>query len=254
MERYRQMRNSEKIRASQLRLAGNSYASIAEFLHNEAEDGRKFDRATVYRVCRDMRKFESDGPFEWHRLGDYEGLSLESARYILDMWRDITELEASLTESHWLTPHVHTVRQVKWWWKVHLAVPDMKENLNVYLWAQEFHKVELYRDLFGQPGDFAGLEAYLAYQPWVDGEHERIYLDALSAGRISDVPDRSSDYLFDIRGEPPRNLTISLYAGQLPGYIDILNPSRLPVENMKYMLNATGEYMRRINGTLEAGS
>ena len=101
--RYRQMKDSEKIRASQLRGDGETYQGIANILSQEAEDGRKFDRATVYRVCRSIPNLPLDQPFEWHRLDEYT-LPWEAGGYILDMWREIQKFRVFLHVNYLFDP------------------------------------------------------------------------------------------------------------------------------------------------------
>ena len=84
MEHYRQMWDSEKIKAYQLRREGMSFQTIADNLSKDADDGRKFDRATILRVCRSMPDSPLEQPFEWHRLEEY-GLPWEASGYLLKM-------------------------------------------------------------------------------------------------------------------------------------------------------------------------
>ena len=95
MERYRQMWDSEKIMAYQLRREGRSFQTIADILSKDADDGRKFNRATILRVCRSMPDSPSDQPFEWHRLEEYV-LPWEASEYLLKMACFIQDFEASL--------------------------------------------------------------------------------------------------------------------------------------------------------------
>jgi hypothetical protein len=84
MDRYRQMTNKEKLRAHALRREGLAYENIAETLSREAEDRRKFDRATICRVCKNMPVSPLDTAFEWHKLEEY-GIPWEASGFIMDM-------------------------------------------------------------------------------------------------------------------------------------------------------------------------
>jgi hypothetical protein len=78
------MTNKEKLRAHALRREGLSYAEIAETLSDESEDGRKFDRATIYRVCKNMPVSPLDAAFEWHKLEEH-GIPWEASSFIMEM-------------------------------------------------------------------------------------------------------------------------------------------------------------------------
>ena len=126
MERFRQMTHKEKLRAYNLRREGHSYQSIADMLSNDAEDGRKFDRSTIYRVCQSMPSLPVDEPFELIDLEEY-GIPWEASAYLLEMW--------AFAQEHSYFPEIpkyvvwqipkESFRQARWWWRVHLAAPDL---------------------------------------------------------------------------------------------------------------------------------
>ena len=197
----------------------------------------------------DQSKKDLDDPFEWHRLEDY-GLPWEAGSYLLSMWREIQELRAQLNLTHLIIPgRAPTVRQARWWWRMHLAVPEMEDKRNVYLWAKEACKQELYRDLLDKPLNLSGFNAYLAYQPWVNAENEMAYKTAWSEGRIAPPTIRFEEFVGDATSRSEaldKASKVGEYLGDLPGGIDGLNPGRLPVEIMNETLNARVEMLQEL--------
>ena len=186
--RYRQMRDPEKIRASKLRRQGMSYQAIADALSDEAKDGRRFDRATIYRVCRAMPESPLDEPFEWHRLEEYE-LPWEAGAYLLETWRIV--MDGEINQFKELGQVLPTVRQVKWWWRIHQAAPEIGSKSDVWFLAQRFVNRELTHQVLNKPLFLADLEANLAYKPW-EGWPENLerfeaYMKAVSEGRIPQI-------------------------------------------------------------------
>ena len=184
--RYRQMTDMERMRAWDLRLepGRKTYEEIAAILGDEAEDGRRFDRATIHRAVKNMPQLALDEPFEWHRLNEY-GLPWEASGFLLEMWAYVKELSAdlkwALDYSAPLPPP--TVRQAHWWWRVHQAAPD-QDKVFIQLWAEALWQCELHKDVLGKTVDVSDIEAYLAYRPWVSKKHEVDYDQAVQDGRI----------------------------------------------------------------------
>ena len=116
-----------------------------------------------------------------------------------------------------------TVRQVRWWWRVHLAVPDA-EPLDVFYLAQRFVLREILHEILGAPLEMDDLEAHLAYKPWA-GEWNRYYYHRdIEEGRIRPLRD-NSDYTepsnsANLSEEQRRRLRVNL----LTGYAEFLGP------------------------------
>jgi hypothetical protein len=221
IERYRHMTDKEKLRAYNLRGKGISYEAISAMLSQEAEDGRKFDRATIYRVRRSMPRSPADEPFQWHRLEEY-GLPWEASSYLLELLVTLNESPESpfLTD---LFPRegVPTVRTARWVWRTHLAVPD-QDVLNVWLLAQRFAQRELFHEVLGVPFYVADLEAQLAYRPW-EGWPEDLsmynrYLAAVQEGRIPPLEDQIKwiDQVLDRWKQIPRQFKNIPHIGGRP--------------------------------------
>ena len=94
--------------------------------------------------------------FEWHRLQEY-GLPWESSDILLSVWKRVCHMREDSS-----TP-LPTVRQARWWWRVHLAAPDVTDPMDLFLLAQRFVIREILSDLLGQSAEMRDLDAHLAY-------------------------------------------------------------------------------------------
>lgn len=154
-----------------------------------------------------------DAPFEWHRLEEY-GLPWESSDFLLDLWCLVKEGQIwrwgagdTLVTTWFLVKEGEqtcrvadldmpppTVRQVRWWWRVHVAAPEVPLRDLWYL-AQRFVSRELAHHLLGVPLEMADLAGLLAYKPWKGWPDDKSnllrYRYAVEAGRIP--PLRGSD-------------------------------------------------------------
>ena len=144
---------------------------------------------TVMRWVREFKTVaeevrELDKPFEWHKLEEY-GLPWEASAFLLEM--SILVQENKIYRGYGFEPLAPTVRQARWWWRVHLAAPDL-DPVDVWYLAQRFVSRELACDALGEPEGFADLEAQLSYKPWdgwpKDSENLEIYRHAVEIGRI----------------------------------------------------------------------
>ena len=122
-----------------------------------------------------------DESFAWHRMPEYQekGWSLpwEASEFLLRMWRRIWDGD------RWEELGHPSVREAVWWWRVHLAAPDL-ELRKVEIWARRFALRELSQILFGDPSDVEDIYQALAYRDWESDDQRKIYERAISAGRI----------------------------------------------------------------------
>ena len=192
--------------------------SIDQILEGIGDD--KVSRGTVAKYTKLFDNFDGTlreryRPFEWHRLKDYE-LPWHSSAYLLDMWVRIQEYWAD--EDRALPPTVPrlppTMRQVRWWWRVHLAVPDGANPLDIYLWAEHFVLREMFSEVLDSPLDMADLEAYLAYKPWAGPKNLLIYSQAIAEKRIP--PLRQAFHEFDLVKEIEASGALDLYTDVPP--------------------------------------
>ena len=154
------------------------------------EYGEHEDLVHLNSVKNWLREFREsdrglDDAFEWHRLGDY-GLPWEASEFLLEMWVYVQELNRDLKWAlHYLdSPPPSTVRQANWWWRVHQAAPNQDKEF-VRITAEQLWQCELYKDVLGKNVDVSGIEAYLAYRPWMSQEHQTAYHQAITDGRAS---------------------------------------------------------------------
>ena len=167
--------------------------SIDQILNDLGDD--RVSRGTVAKYTKQFdNSHETDKeryhPFEWHRLEEY-GLPWESSAYLLEMWMRIREYWADEDKSApppgpRLPP---TVRQVRWWWRVHLAVPDGVNTLDIYFWAEHLVRREMFSEVLDSPLDVADIEAYLAYKPWAGPDNLALYSLAVTEKRVEPLPD-----------------------------------------------------------------
>ena len=143
---------------------------------------------TVYKYVKEYDETKinevSDRPFQWHELEAYE-LPWEASKYLLDMcafiwafnrvYRFTSEEGVSLPEP--------IVRQAKWWWRLHLAIPEA-ELQSVYLLAQRFTLRDLASDWLGIGFNVRDLEAYIAYRPWAGDDRREAYEAATQSGSV----------------------------------------------------------------------
>ena len=199
---------------------GHGAAEILKRLErNPRFQGRDLpSQRTMQRLVKDMRTRAAnapspvkllDQPFEWHRLEEH-GLPWESGAYLLAMW--------AFTQDHSYFPEIpkHVVwqipkesfRQAKWWWRVHLAAPDLC-LLDVYWLANTFALREQAHDVLGIPFNVDDLQAFLANRPWVSTAALERYREAIADGRIPQVPppgpdDNMASHIAEATGQPER--------------------------------------------------
>ena len=135
-----------------------------------------------------------DQEFRWEEMEQFD-LPWDSAGYLLPL----------LAEVQWLQDWVHQlavtrpdlkieefeepisikppVRQVIWWWRVHLAAPDIGLDDVIALGAECYwreianiaHRTPLYLD---------DITSFLAYRPWQDEQSRDRYRNALNLGTV----------------------------------------------------------------------
>lgn len=162
------------------------------------------DAVTLRQVQRWVKEFREmptsltdlDKVFEWHRMEEY-GLPWEASGLIHEMLSLI--FIGHFQEDQYVQvqeDELPTIRQVRWWWRVHLALPNLyiyTENLHfdLYYIAQRFCFREIQKDVLRMDVDFADLEAHLAYQPWAGSHNEERYLEDIKYDVIKPLPTSS---------------------------------------------------------------
>jgi len=211
----------QQIRAYQL-FQTEGFSAIAILTNLELEYDTPVSLRTVYnwlKVFKNARDefTQYDEEFAWHKLSQFD-LPWESSEFILAMWKYVTRY-SRLANSAWVLEETQnadgrpkltyrldvdllsedepmppppmklpppTFRQAKWWWRIHLAVPDV-EFEDLYWLSQRFVDRELAQTVLGIPATYADLEAHLAYQPWHCEDCLEIYLTAVQEQQIPQI-------------------------------------------------------------------
>src|SRR5919106_6757074 len=142
-----------------------------------------------YRLIADwVREFKQqdewqallDSPFQWHRIEEY-GLPWECGRYVLDLYLKSSRYgDPERNVNYVVAP---SVRQVRWWWRIHLAAPEVK-GMDLILLAQRWVAREMAHDVLNVPLEMADLEALLIYRPWIGDQSRADYLLDVKDGVI----------------------------------------------------------------------
>ena len=118
-----------------------------------------------------------DEVFDWRRLID-AGLGWEASDVVLDLWAYDQKLSVDRENQ---TPgnsvnRPATMRKALWWWKVHCATGEFRENRielqnmtrTHFVWqaAEVFWLADWYESSLGISQDTSGNWAVLAYKPW----------------------------------------------------------------------------------------
>jgi hypothetical protein len=204
----------QHLRAYCLWREGKGHTEIVGVLENEFT--RPVSERTVSTWIKGFRGLnpeiaDLDFPFEWHRLESY-GLPWEASGYLLELWRlsvegNLIEFEMRLLDGAIQTPQSSpTIRQARWWWRVHQAAPDLGLP-EVKILADDFVVRELDHEVLAMPLEFADLQAFLAYRPWQglpsDTARYEAYRDAISQGRISPLKGganvNAGDFIADLK-------------------------------------------------------
>ncbi|MDA1270672.1 MAG: hypothetical protein O3A93_05365 [Chloroflexi bacterium] len=169
-----------------------------------------------------------DEPFTWSRMGEY-GLPWEASGFLLEMSRFIQEFEYRLSDALWHPPpRPPSVRQVRWWWRIHQAVPDMEDYTNIYLWAKEYELYELFDHLLGKKINISGLDAYFTYRPWSSAEHCERYVEAVCQKRIPGLSKHEDEFpLIE------QLMEYEEFRTGIPGGVPRSEPGKLPAARLR---------------------
>lgn len=210
-----------------------------------AFEGRELPhQRTLQRLVKDMQGNVTkatdsekllDQPFEWHRLEEY-ALPWDASAYLLEMWVHVTIRRISSLP---LGPPP-TTRQVRRWWHVHRAAPEMEKD-DVWWVAQEFVVREITSEVLGISQTMADLDAWLAFTPWRGDTYRGLYRFGIERGLIPPltVPESGSSPLFTVweKTGMPRHMGLSLCL--VPG-----PPEMLPSQRFIWMENHSQEEER----------
>jgi hypothetical protein len=226
-----------------LRGLGKSIDGILDTIGDD-----RVSRGTVAKYTKEFDNLsevtkERYRPFEWHRLEEY-GLPWESSAFLLGMWVRIQEYWADEDRVlPWSVPHLPpTAHQVRWWWRVHLAVPDGVNTMDIYIWAEQFSRREMFSGVMGSPLDMTDLEAYLAYKPWAGPGNLFMYSQAVEEKRIQQLPHAFHE--FNVLDEIKAAGAIDLYSNMSPS-LNPEHPERRPSQQISDLLEHLETFISR---------
>ena len=101
------------------------------------------------------------------------------------MRRIETEAEAIMRGE--ATHKYPTVREVMWWWRVHLSAPDLRRQ-EVYTIAQLIVDRSTLELLRGEPGTVEDIQSFLALKPWKSNQNLARYWTAVNQGLVKPNP------------------------------------------------------------------
>ena len=116
-----------------------------------------------------------DELFIWSRLDEYPGIPWEASSLMLRMTRYAAE--------HW--PLRPTVREVRWWWRIHLALPEVTELSDIWGISFIFAQRDLLQHVLKKPDPMSDLEAMLTYSPWQSDANWESYAAAITDGWVA---------------------------------------------------------------------
>jgi hypothetical protein len=213
----RQMTDIDRLRIYALRLKGLTYEAIAETIQAESPDHHRFDRAGIYRAEKTLPASPLDEPFRWPKLQEC-GLPWEASAFIMNMLAAIYEYREEAAEFRerypervpaYMLDFTPTVRQMIWWWRVHLAAPEIGQQVgglqDIRLLGDAFAVRELVHQLLGRPLETEDLEASLALKPWLSDERHDHYHRVVDLGLAPpiniELTDRTSPVMQALFGE-----------------------------------------------------
>lgn len=192
-----------------------------------------------------------DAPFEYHRMDEF-GLPWEAGGYLMEMWAWAKEFWADLAEKLGdAEPPPPTVRQARWWWRVHLLVPE-ESRFDVYIWAQAFLWREMLHDVLDETADMTGLSAYLAYRPWASAEQRITYGQAVGQKRIPLPPNAWEEYLLSRRARKATGQTEepALEQGVTSDRLEA-RPSEIYAETVQGFVAKSADFNKRVGAFRE---
>ena len=129
------------------------------------------------------------------------GIPWEASEFLLQMWRAIVTGELI----YWYR-EPPTMRQMVWFWRVHLAAPELKPKFptgnGILVLAQQFLQRELRHELLAEPLIIEDLTAYLACTPWRSPEHRFAYEEGVANRHILALRGQSIEGLGEVPGIP----------------------------------------------------
>jgi hypothetical protein len=141
-----------------------------------------------------------DMPFRWYGMEDV-GLPLEASSFLLSV---LGEVIRSIPED--IEPEAArsrpTYRDALWWWRIHLACPEIHDLLDIQWLAAAFTMRELRHEVLERPLVTEDLEAVLALKPWLSEDHHESYHDAVDSGAVPEIHTQDGEARYEGVGHP----------------------------------------------------
>ena len=178
---------AQQLRAHHLLKQGLGAGAITIQLEQEFDEPVK--RRTVERWIEGFTEPESneDSAFQWHQLEEI-GIPWEASDWILSAW-------VRAKDGRGIPQFTPTARQVKWWYRVHRAIPDLDDRKVAFI-AQRFVAREVAHVVLGEPLYLDDLTAWVSYRGWDSFDHvgslsgHDRYLQAVEENRIPELKSR----------------------------------------------------------------
>jgi hypothetical protein len=179
---------------------GSKPTYIEQCLLERYGDARAVKIRTLGNWVKDFRKrdISLDQPFEWHQIDDYQakgfGIPWEASEFILELWYRVKEQFSAYEENAGSGPlREPTIREVRWWWRIHLADPklphadpelqhadpELQHFIEIYVRGRDFATDERYQQFVDPSWDnLRGRWRELAYKPLKSAERRQQYEQA----------------------------------------------------------------------------
>ena len=112
-----------------------------------------------------------------------------------------------------------TVREVEWWWKVHLIEKNFTYE-NVFMVAKIYSSREQLA-LMNIPVNFSDINGFLTYKPWLDEKRLKNYQKAIKAKELN-----------QLTGIWTASLYISLFTAEQISQLDLRKEAQVKIQKM----------------------
>jgi hypothetical protein len=166
-----------------LRQLKKKYVDSGDLIEEELPDVRTIQRYAKAYSDKNPTPDPLDEPFQWHNLSKY-GVPWEASSFLMSVLSECIQAAAKMAEDYDKHRSFPTFRDAIWWWRIHLACPEIEDLVDLQWLANTFVVRELVHQVLGRPLVMEDLEVCLALKPWMDETHHRIYHDAVDAGIV----------------------------------------------------------------------
>ena len=196
--------------AMQMHYNGRTHSQILMRLQNafvDAISARTLSNWISNFKSLDKEGISRDAPFQLHLIEEY-GLPIEASSYISEMIYELTTdprlpiFPSNLAYEGIDSPWTPTVREIDWWWRVHIMADDFSYQ-DVYLVASHYYVRDLLEEIGGIPADYSDLNAFMTYKPWISYGRTASYKVGIEWGKFTAIKadNYSTRGIFNQEGE-----------------------------------------------------